>query len=317
MGIKPFFKLVEIQTKVASMIPFGIGTVYALFRFQQFDAYHFTLMLASLLSFDMATTAINNYYDYKKAIKTHGFGYELHNAIVHYKLKEPVVVTVIVILLLTAFSTGIALFLDTGLLILLLGGLSFAVGILYSFGPIPISRMPLGELFSGLFMGFVIIFISTWIHVDGNQLASLTLEGGMASLQVNLLEVILVFLISVPAILGIANIMLANNICDMEDDIENKRYTLPVYIGNPNAIVLFRILYFLAYADLLVLLFLKVNPIILLLVLLTIIPVHSNIKKFTANPSKEVTFAAAVQNFVLMNIARIAALGTAVLLMGL
>lgn len=317
MGIKPFFKLVEIQTKVASMIPFFIGTVYALFRFQQFDAYHFTLMLASLLSFDMATTAINNYYDYKKAIKTHGFGYELHNAIVHYKLKEPVVVAVIVILLLTAFSTGIALFLDTGLLILLLGGLSFAVGILYSFGPIPISRMPLGELFSGLFMGFVIIFISTWIHVDGNQLASLTLEGGMASLQVNLLEVILVFLISVPAILGIANIMLANNICDIEDDIENKRYTLPVYIGCPNSIVLFRILYFLAYADLLVLLFLKVNPIILLLVLPTIIPVHNNIKKFTANPSKEATFAAAVQNFVLMNIARIAALGTAVLLMGL
>ncbi|UNK18214.1 1,4-dihydroxy-2-naphthoate polyprenyltransferase [Paenibacillus sp. N3/727] len=317
MGIKPFLKLVEIQTKVASMIPFLIGTVYALFRFQQFDAYHFVLMLASLLSFDMATTAINNYYDYKKAIKTHGFGYEFHNAIVHYKLKERAVVAVIVILLLTAFSTGIALFLDTGLLILLLGGMSFAVGILYSFGPIPISRMPLGELFSGLFMGFVIIFISTWIHVDESQLASLVLDGGMVLLQVNLLEVILVFLISVPAILGIANIMLANNICDVEDDIENKRYTLPVYIGRPNSIILFRIMYYLAYVDLIVLLFLKVNPIILLLVLLTIIPVHKNIKKFTANPSKEMTFANSVQNFVMMNMARIIALGTAVLLTGL
>lgn len=317
MGIKPFLKLVEIQTKVASMIPFLIGTMYALFRFQQFDAYHFVLMLASLLSFDMATTAINNYYDYKKAIKTHGFGYEFHNAIVHYKLKERAVVAVIVILLLTAFSTGIALFLDTGLLILLLGGMSFAVGILYSFGPIPISRMPLGELFSGLFMGFVIIFISTWIHVDESQLASLVLDGGMVLLQVNLLEVILVFLISVPAILGIANIMLANNICDVEDDIENKRYTLPVYIGRPNSIILFRIMYYLAYVDLIVLLFLKVNPIILLLVLLTIIPVHKNIKKFTANPSKEMTFANSVQNFVMMNMARIIALGTAVLLTSL
>ncbi|MGM1045520.1 MAG: 1,4-dihydroxy-2-naphthoate polyprenyltransferase [Bacillota bacterium] len=317
MGIKPFLKLVEIQTKVASMIPFLIGTMYALFRFQQFDAYHFVLMLASLLSFDMATTAINNYYDYKKAIKTHGFGYEFHNAIVHYKLKERAVVAVIVILLLTAFSTGIALFLDTGLLILLLGGMSFAVGILYSFGPIPISRMPLGELFSGLFMGFVIIFISTWIHVDESQLASLVLDGGMVLLQVNLLEVILVFLISVPAILGIANIMLANNICDVEDDIENKRYTLPVYIGRPNSIILFRIMYYLAYVDLIVLLFLKVNPIILLLVLLTIIPIHKNIKKFTANPSKEMTFANSVQNFVMMNMARIIALGTAVLLTSL
>lgn len=317
MGIKPFFKLVEIQTKVASMIPFFIGTVYALFRFQKFDAYHFVLMLVSLLTFDMATTAINNYYDYKKAIKTHGFGYESHNAIVHYKLKEPAVVAVIVILLLTAFSTGIALFLDTGLLILLLGGISFAVGILYSFGPIPISRMPLGELFSGLFMGFVIIFISTWIHVDESQLASLVLDGGTALLQVNLPEVILVFLISVPAILGIANIMLANNICDVEDDIENKRYTLPVYIGRSHSIVLFRLMYYFAYADLFVLLFLKVNPVILLLVLLTIIPVQKNIKTFVANPSKEKTFVNAVQNFVMMNMARIVALGAAVLLAGL
>ncbi|MFC7678708.1 1,4-dihydroxy-2-naphthoate polyprenyltransferase [Paenibacillus sp. GCM10028914] len=317
MGIKPFFRLVEIQTKVASMIPFLIGSMYALFRFQQFNGYHFLLMLASLLSFDMATTAINNYYDYKKAIKTQGFGYEYHNAIVHFKLKESTVVTVIVTLLLIAFSTGIVLFLDTGLLILLLGGLSFAVGILYSFGPIPISRMPLGELFSGLFMGFVIIFISTWIHLDGNQLASLTLTGGMVNLQVNLLEVILLFSISIPAILGIANIMLANNICDVEEDIENKRYTLPVYIGRPNALVLFRIMYFLAYVDVIVLLILKINPIVILLILLTIIPVHKNIKKFIANPSKKTTFIAAVQNFVLMNTARIAALGIAVLLMGI
>lgn len=317
MGIKPFFKLVEIQTKVASMIPFLIGTIYALFRFQEFNGYHFVLMLASLLSFDMATTAINNYYDYKKAVKKYGYGYEFHNAIVLYKLKEPAVVAVIITLLVTAVGAGIALFLDTGLLILLLGGLSFAVGILYSFGPIPISRMPLGELFSGLFMGFVIIFISTWIHVDGNTLASLTLDGGMVNLQVNLIEVILVFLISVPAILGIANIMLANNICDVEDDIENKRYTLPVYIGCPNSMILFRVLYFMAYLDLIVLLILRVNPVILLLVVLTIIPVHKNVKRFMAEPSKEKTFVTAVQNFVLMNTARIAALGAAVLLTAL
>lgn len=315
MGIKPLLRLVEIQTKVASMIPLLIGTMYALFRFQQFNGYHFLLMLTSLLTFDMATTAINNYYDYKKAIKTHGFGYEFHNAIVHYKLKESTVILVIVTLLLIAFSSGIILFFDTGLLILLLGGLSFAVGILYSFGPIPISRMPLGELFSGLFMGFVIIFISTWVHLDGAQLANLTLEDGMVNLQVNLLEVIVLFMISIPAILGIANIMLANNICDVEEDIENKRYTLPVYIGRSNAIHLFRILYYLAYVDVIMLLILKINPIIVLLVLLTIIPVHKNIKKFTANPSKKITFAAAVQNFVMMNVARITALGIAVLWM--
>ena len=134
--------------------------------------------------------------------------------------------SVIIVLLLTAVGAGIALFLSTGWLILPLG-IVFAVGILYSFGPIPISRMPLGELFSGLFMGFVILFIAAWIHADGGHLAVLDLQDGVLSLQVNLPEVLLPLVVSLPAILGIANIMLANNICDMDEDMENKRYTRP------------------------------------------------------------------------------------------
>ncbi|AZK45780.1 1,4-dihydroxy-2-naphthoate polyprenyltransferase [Paenibacillus lentus] len=314
MAIKKFLKLVEIQTKVASMIPFIFGTVYALFRFEQFNAYHFMLMLISLLSFDMATTAINNYYDYRKAVKKHGYGYEIHNAIVQYNIRPAVVVAIIAILLTLAIGAGIVLFLEVGLLLLLLGGLSFAVGILYSFGPIPISRMPLGEIFSGLFMGFVIIFISAYIHV-GDRFASLTLAGGVVTLQIQLVEVILVFLISIPAILGIANIMLANNICDMEDDIENRRYTLPVYIGRSKAIVLFKILYYAAYLDLIVLYALRVHPIIVALVLLTLLPVRKNVKRFADQPTKQFTFGLAVQNFIMTNAARIIALGVAVLMM--
>lgn len=313
MAIRKFFKLVEIQTKAASMIPFLLGTVYALFRFQEFQVGHFVLMLLSLLSFDMATTAINNYYDFRKASKKHGYGYEVHNAIVKYKMNPGAVFAIIIILLSIAIGAGIALFLETGLLILLLGGLSFAVGILYSFGPIPISRMPLGEIFSGLFMGFVIMFISAYIHV-GEKLASLTLENGTVLLQVQLVEVILIFLVSIPAILGIANIMLANNICDLEEDIENKRYTLPVYIGRNHALRLFRILYYAAYADILVLLFLGVSPFLLVLALLTLIPVCKNIRKFSEMPTKQFTFALSVQNFVLTNLARIAVLGLAVLI---
>ncbi|MNE41263.1 1,4-dihydroxy-2-naphthoate octaprenyltransferase [compost metagenome] len=129
-----------------------------------------------------------------------------------------------------------------------------------------------------------------------------------------LIEVLLIFLISIPAILGISNIMLANNICDVEDDIENKRYTLPVYIGRPNALILFKLLYYAAYLDLIVLLFMKVHPILLLLVLLTIIPVRKNIKKFTEKPTKQFTFSLSVKNFMLTNVARIAVLIIAVIM---
>lgn len=313
MNIKSFLRFVELPTKVASMIPFLMGTLYALYRFEDFYVLRFGLMFVSLLSFDMATTAINNYYDFKKASKTHGYGYETHNAIVHFKLKESTVVATIVILLALATGGGIALVTQTGLLVFLLGGLSFLIGILYSFGPIPISRMPLGELFSGLFMGFVIIFISAYIHTD-EHVVSLLLQNGWVSLNINIVEVLYLFWFSVPAILGIAGIMLANNICDIDEDVENRRYTLPVYIGRRNALVLFKYLYYVSYLDLVVLLILGINPILVLAILLTLIPLHRNIDLFKQKQEKASTFILAVKNFVLMNAARIAVLGAAVLL---
>ncbi|CAM4437280.1 1,4-dihydroxy-2-naphthoate polyprenyltransferase [Paenibacillus typhae] len=313
MNVRSFLRFVELPTKVASMLPFLLGTLYALYRFEDFYMLRFILMLVSLLSFDMATTAINNYYDFKKAAKKHGYGYETHNAIVRYKLKESTVIATITVLLLLAAGGGIALVFQTGLLILLLGGLSFLIGILYSFGPIPISRMPLGELFSGLFMGFVIIFISAYIHSD-QSVVTLLLQGGWVDLHVNLIEVVYIFWFSVPAILGIAGIMLANNICDIEDDLENRRYTLPVYIGRNHALLLFKLLYYASFLDMIVLLILGVHPLLVALLLITLVPLRRNIALFQEKQEKASTFILSVKNFVLMSTARIIVLAAAVLL---
>jgi 1,4-dihydroxy-2-naphthoate octaprenyltransferase len=311
MTVKSFLSLVEIRTKLASMIPFFLGSIYVVFRFQQFQVANFILMFVSLITFDMFTTAMNNYYDFKKAQKKEGYGYQEHNAIVKFGLKESTVVTIIIILFVTAVGTGLWLVANTGVLVFLVGGLSFCVGILYSFGPIPISRMPLGELFSGLFMGFVIIFVSTFIHV-GDQLVLLTFDHRFLDVHIDMVEVLLIFLISIPAILGISNIMLANNICDIDEDLENKRYTLPVYIGKDYALTLFRWIYYASFLDLIVLLFLKVNPIIVVLILLTLIPVKKNIATFMQKQTKQHTFALAVQNFLITNMARILALSVAI-----
>ena len=76
MNIKSFFKLVEIQTKVASIIPFLFSTVFTLYSFATFKFQNALLMFASMLIFDMTTTAINNYVDYSKAVKKEGYGYD-------------------------------------------------------------------------------------------------------------------------------------------------------------------------------------------------------------------------------------------------
>lgn len=305
MFISSFFKLVEIQTKVASMIPFLVGTLYTLYRFNHFNLRNFIFMLISLLAIDMATTAINNYYDYKNANKTEGYNYEKHNAIVSYNLKEGTVKVTILTLLIIATLFGVILVLNTNLIIFILGGISFLVGVFYSFGPLPISRTPLGEIFSGLFMGFLITFISIYIHVFDQNIISLLYGNGIVSIELNFIELIYIFLISVPLISGIANIMLANNICDIEDDLENNRYTLAIYIGKDRSLQLFKILYYLIYLDILILLILKVVPVIFLLTLLTFIPVKKNIDRFLERQSKKETFVLAVKNFVLINVVQI------------
>ncbi|WP_172256199.1 hypothetical protein [Saccharibacillus deserti] len=57
LAFRSFLDLVEIRTKAASMLPFALGTVYAMLRFGEFSLLHFALMLISLLSFELVVTA--------------------------------------------------------------------------------------------------------------------------------------------------------------------------------------------------------------------------------------------------------------------
>ncbi|RKD29494.1 1,4-dihydroxy-2-naphthoate polyprenyltransferase [Thermohalobacter berrensis] len=314
MSIRSFLKLVEIQTKIASIIPFTLGTLYAYYRFDNFNFTNFSIMLISVLAFDMVTTAINNYYDYKNAIKTYGYNYESHNAIVRYDLKESTVIATILTLLGIATIFGILLVFKTNIIVLIIGMLSFAIGILYSFGPIPINRTPFGELFSGLFMGFIIVFLSVYIHIYDKNILTFIYNKGLINISINFFEILYIFLISIPTINGIADIMLANNICDIEDDIENRRYTLPIYLGKEKALMLFKIIYYIIYIDFIALFLLGIFPSVSLLTLLTFIPVNKNINVFFQKQTKRDTFVISIKNFVLISLSYILIIGISIVL---
>lgn len=301
MSLRSFFELVEIRTKLASIIPFMLGTVYALYHFQKFQGVNFLLMLGSLIAIDMTTTAINNYYGYKSANRKHGYNYETHNAIVKYRLNENGVIAIILFMLTIAIFLGIQLVLNTNVIVLIIGGISFVAGIGYSFGPVPISRTPLGELVSGFFMGCVIVFLSIYIHIYDQNIFSIALKNNILSFNIDLMELVYIILLSLVTVCGIANIMLANNICDIEDDMENGRYTLPVYIGKENSLWLFKCVYYAAYASIIVLSILRIIPVLCLFSLITLLPVNRNIKKFYAIQSKKTTFVLSVKNFFLIS----------------
>lgn len=303
MNIKSFLRLVEIQTKVASVIPYLVGTFYSLYRYENFNFRNAIIMFLSMIIFDMTTTAINNYMDYAKAIKKEGYGYETHNAIVNYNLNPKLVRVLIYTMIVVAATLGLILVKNTNIIVLLIGAMSFAIGISYSFGPIPISRTPFGEIFSGLAMGFVITFLSIYIHIFDAGILSINInELSNININFNFIELINIFIICVSPIMGISNIMLANNICDIDEDIENKRYTLPIYIGKENALKVFKWLYYIGFISIFIGVLIRVLPVVSIVTLLVLKVVQGNINKFNKLQTKKDTFILAVKNFVITNL---------------
>jgi 1,4-dihydroxy-2-naphthoate octaprenyltransferase len=300
MRVKSFLKLVEIQTKIASVTPFAFGVLYTLYKYETLNFLNILYFFISLLCFDMFTTALNNYQDYKKAIKKEGYNFEVHNAIGQFGLKESTVLLTIVVLFALAIVFGILTFVRTDLYLLVLGMLSFMMGILYSAGPLPISRTPFGEVFSGVFMGLMIPFLVVYASILDYSPLTLIINNTSIVFSINWVMLLPVILSSLPAVFCIANIMLANNICDMEDDFTNRRYTLPIQIGKKKALILYGLIYALAYLDIIFCAVIGYLPPISLLTLFTAYKVYKNIRVFYGLQTKKDTFGLAVVNLVLI-----------------
>ncbi|MGI6122709.1 MAG: 1,4-dihydroxy-2-naphthoate polyprenyltransferase [Acetivibrionales bacterium] len=300
MHVKSFLKLVEIQTKIASVTPYVFGVLYTLYKYETWKPINVLFFFISLICFDMFTTALNNYQDYKRAIKKEGYNFEVHNAIGQYNLSETTVILTIALLLVIAVVFGILTFLRADYWLLALGMLSFFMGILYSAGPLPISRTCFGEVFSGVFMGLMIPFLVVYASILDYHPLTLIINNTNIVFTINWMLLLPIVLASLPAVFCIANIMLANNICDMEDDFVNKRYTLPIQIGKKKALFLYGAMYLFAYLDIILCVFLGYLPLLSLIALLTAYKVYKNIRVFFGLQTKKDTFALAVMNLVLI-----------------
>ncbi len=301
MKVQSFLKLVEIQTKVASVLPFLVGLAFVYYRYGTIKVEQSVWMFISLLCIDMATTSINNFMDYKKAVKKDGYGYEVHNSIVRYGLSEKAVQGTILVLLGLAVLSGIVLVVKTNLVVLVAGMIAFGIGILYSYGPFPISRTPFGEIFSGGVMGLIIPFLAVYIHVFERNIIIYELISWRLNVSMDIKELAVIFFMALPMVFGISNIMLANNICDVDDDVVNKRYTLVYYIGKPKALLIFKLSYMLAYVDIVVLMVMNILPMTAIVALITAVPVRGFIETFYEKQVKSETFVLAVKGFVMIS----------------
>ncbi|MBS7526065.1 UbiA family prenyltransferase [Fusibacter paucivorans] len=295
--LKNILDFVEIRTKLASVLPMFIGIFYALKLGFSLKPLNFILLLISLLFIDMTTTGLNNYFDAKKAILKHGYHYDEHNPITAGKLSAAFCRHLLIAFAFIAAIAGIGLVLASHWLIFLFGAISFAVAVGYSMGPLPISRTPFGEIFSGLFMGLLIPIISGFSMIPIDHILKANFHGTMLSLVINLQLVLQFFAIGLPLACLIANIMLSNNLCDADEDIVNGRYTLPVVIGRDKALKLYRFLFHTAYALLLILIILRILPLTTLAVVGTWYFTSTLMRTFVKSPSKALTFVNSVKIF--------------------
>jgi len=278
-----YFNLVEIRTKLASLLPFLLGLMYVRHAYGTINGWNTAIFFLAMLCFDMMTTALNNYID----TKTNN---------VPLAFSRPVARLIMLVLLALATALGLLLVWRTSLVVLAAGVFCFFMGIAYTAGPAPISRMPLGEAFSGFVMGFFIPFLTIYINAPLKQLVFYSYAEGVLDIGLRLPDLLRLALLTVPAITGIANIMLANNTCDLENDRRVNRFTLPHYIGVPNALRLFAALYALAFISIALLVLLKILPWHAAFALLAAIPVARNVRKFFAVQSKPETFPLSVMN---------------------
>lgn len=301
--MKDIIELVELRTKIASIIPFVVGLLYSIWTFGNFNAVNMALFFIGMVCFDMATTVMNNLMDYVKA-KNETYRQE-ENIIGTSSLTVKQAAIIFGSLVGVATIIGIILVMRTNVILLFVGILCFVIGIFYTFGPIPISRMPLGEVLSGVTMGFGIFWIVIFLNSPETSFAWMGLEEGMLVVRLALLDHFKVVLLSLPLVCTIANIMLSNNLCDLETDITNHRYTLVYYIGKATALKLYQGLYLISFIAMLLAVVFKIAPILMIGTLVVGIPVYKNIQLFIQKQEKRTTFALAIKNMLMIHIMQV------------
>lgn len=301
MSLSAFLNLVEIKTKLASLFPFIIGVLFSISYFNQVNWLDTLIFFCAMFIFDMATTAINNYVDFMKA-KSLSYKYK-ENVIGQLSLSLPLVKRLIYSMIFITMIAGVFLAIRTGWLFLLIGGMCCLVGIFYTYGPIPLSRMPLGELFSGFTMGLGIFLLVICINTKDQPPFYLTIDftKDIFQLSGHISAILAIILAALPLVSSIANIMLANNLRDLDEDIKNHRYTLIYYIGRPNGIKLFTALALIGYLTVIIGLISGIYHWPVLLILISFPAIRKNIQHFKKTLPHPKSFGYAIKNLIFMS----------------
>lgn len=211
------------HTWPAAILPALIAMACAAANGHAVSAVMALVLLAICILMQAAVNTFNDYYDYVKGSDSAEDNVDPTDAVLVYNNVNPRSALMLAIgFLVVAFALGAYVIWQAGWIPLAIGIVGAIVVVLYSAGKTPISYLPIGELMSGFVMGGL-------IPLACYQAITKCFD-----------PIMLVW--ALPTIIGVGLIMLTNNTCDVEKDIESGRKTLPVLLGRSRARTLYHAL---------------------------------------------------------------------------
>lgn len=211
------------HTWPAAILPALIAMACAASNGYAVSAVMALVLLAICILMQAAVNTFNDYYDYVKGSDSAEDNVDPTDAVLVYNNVNPRSALMLAVgFLVVAFALGAYVIWQAGWIPLAIGIVGAIVVVLYSAGKTPISYLPIGELMSGFVMGGL-------IPLACYQAITKCFD-----------PIMLVW--ALPTIIGVGLIMLTNNTCDVEKDIESGRKTLPVLLGRSRARTLYHAL---------------------------------------------------------------------------
>lgn len=231
MTLRHFLGIIELRTKIVSLSGLLIGSLGAFLLAPTFSWPAAALMWLAALAVDMGTTAFNTFFGYWDGSDDRRHNREHDKVLVHDGVAPGKALLVALGLYALAIVLGMVLAATAGWWIVAAGATCLAVGFLYNGGPRPLSHTPLGELFAGGFLGWVL------------PVLTMLVAGGLSPLEpAGAVLLPRMALLALPSFLLVASILTVNNTCDIEGDREAGRHTLSILLGRPAAARLIPIL---------------------------------------------------------------------------
>ncbi len=274
LTLKMAIDLANPPTWAASVIPSVFGVLFC-FRYNLgLGLFKSAALIPVCILMQSAVNTLNDYFDYVKGTDQKADNIEVSDAVLLYNNINPQHALLLGLGFLAAAAVlGIICAFGCGPVPYALGIIGGLCVVFYSGGKHPISYFPFAELISGVVMGAFIPLAIVSIALGTSHIA---MPGSY----------LIVFLQSIPFVIGIALIMMTNNICDIERDIEAGRKTFPNLSGREKSVKIYRALSTLWFAWILVIGILSYSNVesIILLFVFEVFPARKKFRFLRTSP---------------------------------